>query len=139
MQVTVVMPFGKVEPEGGVQVGVSVPSQLSVAVAVKFTTAEQSPPAVPVVIGEGQVTTGATPSLTVTVNEQLPGFPAESVAEQLTVVTPFGKVVPDAGVQVGVIEPSQLSVAVAVKLTTAEQAPLDVFIVIGDGQVTTGG
>jgi hypothetical protein len=89
-------------------------------------------------MGDGQVTTGATPSSTITVNEQLPVLEDESVAEQLTVVTPFGKVEPDAGTQVGVIAPSQLSVAVAVKFTTAEQAPLVVFVVMGEGQFNTG-
>ena len=36
-----------------------------------------------------------------------------SVAEQVTVVVPFGKVDPDSGEQVGVPTPEQLSVAVA--------------------------
>ena len=52
-------------------------------------------------------------SLTVTVNEQLAELPEESLTEQLTVDTPFGKVVPDAGEQAGVPTPEQLSVAVA--------------------------
>jgi len=94
---------------------------------------------VPVTIGDGQVTTGATPSLTVTVNEQLAVLVAESVAVQVTVVIPFGKVVPDAGVQTGVIAPSQLSAAVAVKFTTAEHIPVSVLTVIGAGHITTGG
>jgi hypothetical protein len=34
VQVTVAVPLLKVEPEGGLQLGVSVPSQLSLAVAV---------------------------------------------------------------------------------------------------------
>ena len=34
VQLTVVVPFGKVEPEGGVQVGVPVPVQLSVVAGV---------------------------------------------------------------------------------------------------------
>ncbi len=138
MQVTVVTPLGKVEPDAGAQTGVRLPSQLSAAVAVKLTTAEQSPPAVPVVMGDGQVTTGASSSLTVTVNEQLPVLPDESVAMQVTVVTPLGKVEPDAGAQTGVRLPSQLSVALALKTTTAEQAMLEVPVVMGDGQVTTG-
>jgi hypothetical protein len=76
--------------------------------------------------------------LIVTVNMQLPVFDDESVAVQLTVVTPFGKVEPEAGTQVGVSEPSQLSVAVEVKLTTVEHALLSVLVTMGDGQVTTG-
>ena len=40
VQLTVVEPFGNVEPDGGVHIGVPVPEQLSEAVAVKLTTAE---------------------------------------------------------------------------------------------------
>ena len=54
---------------------------------------------------DGQVTTGGVVSTTVTLNEQLPVLLDESVAEQVTVVVPFGKVLPEAGVQVGVIDP----------------------------------
>jgi hypothetical protein len=73
--------------------------------------------------GQG-VRTGASVSLMVTVNVQLlvDVLPLASVAEQVTVVMPFGKVEPDGGVQVAVA-PGQLSLAVAVKLTTAEQTP----------------
>ena len=138
VQVTVVTPRGKFEPEAGTQVGVSEPSQLSVAVAVNVTATEHIPAGEFIVIGDGQVTTGGSSSLTVTVNEQLPGLDDESVAVQLTVVMPFGNVEPEVGLQTGVSEPSQLSVAVAVKLTTAEQRPPDVPVVIGEGQVTTG-
>jgi hypothetical protein len=61
-------------------------------------------------------------SLTVTVNEQLAVLFEVSVAVQLTVVTPFWKVAPEAGVQtIGVGPSGQLSVAVGVKLTTAVQ------------------
>ena len=51
-------------------------------------------------------------SFTVTVNEQVPVLPAESVAVQVTVVVPTGKVEPDAGEQIVVA--LQLSVAVGV-------------------------
>jgi hypothetical protein len=51
--------------------------------------------------------------LTVTVNVQLAVFEEASLTEQETVLTPFGKVEPDAGVQTGVPTPEQLSVAVA--------------------------
>ena len=44
-------------------------------------------------------------STTDTVNVQLPVLFDESVAEQVTVVVPFGNVLPEAGVQVGVIDP----------------------------------
>jgi hypothetical protein len=40
VQLTVVEPFGKVEPDGGVHTGVPAPEQLSETVGVKFTIAE---------------------------------------------------------------------------------------------------
>ena len=46
------------------------------------------------------------------VNEQDAVFDEASVTEQVTVVVPFWKVEPDAGVQVTVPTPGQLSVAV---------------------------
>jgi len=139
VQVTVVIPRGKVVPEGGVQTGVIAPSQLSKAVAVNVTATEHIPAGEFIVIGAGQVTTGASSSLTVTVNEQLLAFDEASVAEHITVVMPFGKVAPDAGVQTGVIAPSQLSTAVAVNITTAEHIVESVPVTIGEGQVRTGG
>jgi len=68
----------------------------------------------------GQVIDGACVSFTVTVNEQFAGFPTASLTVQFTVVVPFGKVAPDAGLQVGIPTPVQLSLAVAVKVTMAE-------------------
>lgn len=40
VQLTVVVPFGKVEPDGGVQTGVPTPVQLSETVGAKVTTFE---------------------------------------------------------------------------------------------------
>jgi hypothetical protein len=51
--------------------------------------------------------------LTVTVNEHVAVFPAPSVAVAVTVVTPFGKVEPDAGDDTTVGD-EQLSDAVGV-------------------------
>lgn len=53
-------------------------------------------------------------SLTVTVNEQLAVLPDVSVAVQVTVVVPFGKLEPDPGVQ-AVVAPGQLSLVVGFK------------------------
>jgi hypothetical protein len=53
-------------------------------------------------------------SLTVTVNMQEPRLPEASVALQVTVVTPFWNVEPEAGRQVTEPTPGQLSVAVGV-------------------------
>jgi hypothetical protein len=47
-------------------------------------------------------------------------LPAESVAVQLTVVMPLANVDPEAGVQTGATNGSQLSCAAISKLTTAE-------------------
>jgi len=61
-----------------------------------------------------------------------------SVAVQVTLVVPFGKTVPEGGEQV-TITPGQLSVAVAAKVTTAEQRPGSFPTVISAGQVICGG
>src|SRR6266576_1220860 len=55
VHVTVVVPFGKLDPEGGEQVTATALPQTSVAVAEKFTTAEQWPESVPVTILAGQL------------------------------------------------------------------------------------
>jgi hypothetical protein len=73
------------------------------------------------------------------VNEQLAVLVEVSVAVQETVVTPFWKVAPEAGLQIIGVGPSgQLSVAVGVKVTTAEQAFGSVLLVIGEGHVIDG-
>ena len=51
-------------------------------------------------------------SFTVTVKLHDAEFPDASVTEQVTVVTPFGNVAPDAGEQLGAPTPAQLSLAV---------------------------
>lgn len=56
--ITVVVPFGKVEPDAGVATMVGVPPQASIAVGVKVTTAEHSPTAVDWVMFAGQVRFG---------------------------------------------------------------------------------
>jgi hypothetical protein len=60
----------------------------------------------------GHVTVGFCVSFTVTVNEQLALLVDASLTVQVTVVTPFWNVVPDAGVQTGAPTPGQLSVTV---------------------------
>jgi hypothetical protein len=65
------------------------------------------------VMSAGQLTFGASLSCTVTVKLHEPALPELSVAVQVTVVVPFENVEPDAGEQLGMIGPSQLSVAVA--------------------------
>jgi hypothetical protein len=64
------------------------------------------------VIFAGQLIVGGCVSFTVTVNEQLDEFPDASSTLQVTVVVPFGKVDPDAGLHVGAPTPGQLSLTV---------------------------
>jgi len=109
--VTVVVPFGKTDPEAGLETTV-VLEQLSVALGVKLTIAEQRLGAVEVTMLAGQLTTGETVSFTVTVNEQLDEFEDASLTVQLTVVVPSGNVKPDCGLQTGVPTPEQLSLTV---------------------------
>ena len=68
-----VSPIPKVEPEGGVQVGVNDPSTRSDAEAVKVTTSPEGPVA-SIVMSEGTVTVGAVVSLIVTVKLLMPMF-----------------------------------------------------------------
>ena len=60
----------------------------------------------------GHVIAGSCVSCTVTVKAHAPVFPDASVAVQLTVVTPTGKVDPLAGAHT-IVTPGPLSVAVA--------------------------
>jgi hypothetical protein len=60
------------------------------------------------------------------------------VAVTLTVVVPITKALPDAGTDVIVIAPAQLSVAVGTKFTTATHEPAGVTAEILAGHVTTG-
>src|SRR5439155_18044827 len=112
VQVTVPLPLAKVEPLAGAQLTVW-PGQLSAPVGVmKLTTALHIPGSVDWVMSAGQTIVGGCASLTVTVKLQVPVLPDVSVAVQLTVLVPTGKVAPEAGLQ-AIVEPEQLSVAVA--------------------------
>jgi len=62
---------------------------------------------------------GFSVSLTVTVKLAVLVVPLLSAASHLTVVVPFAKVDPVAGLQENVASPEQSSSAVAVKVTTA--------------------
>ena len=69
VQLTVVAPRAKLLPLAGEQVTLAVP-QLSVAVTVKVTLLVVAPPLVLTLILAGQVMTGSSVSLTVTLKEQ---------------------------------------------------------------------
>ena len=113
VHVTVVVPFGNVEPEAGTHATVA-PGQLSVAAGVVYvTTAEHWFVAVGTVMFAGHVSVGACVSLTVTEKTQIPVFVEASVAVQITDVVPTGKVEPEAGTH-ATVAPGQLSEAVGV-------------------------
>jgi len=134
-QLTLVTPLLKEEPEetvpvvapDAVQANVT-PVQLSAAVTVNAVVAEQAPGSVDFVMLEGQEEkVGFSLSFTVTVNLHSDELPCPSLAVQVTVLVPFGKLDPEAGEQTTVAEP-QLSVAVAFEYVTAAwQEPESVF------------
>jgi len=122
VQVTLFVPFAKVEPLAGLHTLVT-PGQLSVALTNQVTLeASQTPAVVFVTMLAGQVITGFSVSLTVTVKLQLAVLPEASVAVQLTVFVPFGKMKPLGGVQTK-LTPGQLSDRVGAKGTLAVHRP----------------
>lgn len=97
VQVTVVVPTRKVDPEAGEQLTVA--EQLSITVGSAYDTTTPVPGFCSVrIIFAGQVMVGGCVSLTVTVNEQL----GPDVVVQVTVVVPTAKVEPEVGEQVTV-------------------------------------
>ena len=122
LQLTVVVPTGKLLPEAGVQATVRPVGQLSVAVGgVKVTVAAQVPfGATTLVMFDGQApSTGNWVSFIVTVKVHGADIlPEASVALQLTVVVPTAKLLPEAGVQATVAF-GQLSVTVGLVKVTA--------------------
>src|SRR3954454_19612239 len=93
--VTRLVPKGKRDPEAVLFTTVGTP-QLSVAGTLKVTTAMLVPGSVLRVIVAGQVICGASLSVTVTVKLFVTELPLASVARQVTVVNPTGKVEPEA-------------------------------------------
>lgn len=129
VQVTVVVPTGNGTPEVTTwpfwfrQTTVT-PGQLSVVVTVKFTgrlfVGGQEAAAMKVMLA-GQVIVGGCVSRTVTVKEQLAELFEASLTVHVTVVVPTGNDDPDAGEQLGVPTPGQLSLtAGGGYVTTAE-------------------
>src|SRR5258708_4407161 len=98
VQTTGVTPVAKNVPLCGSHTTIT-PGQLSVTVGAKVTVAPHTPGSVPVVISAGQVITGFSVSLTVTMKLQLATLPELSVAVQVTVVVPTGKMDPGCGLQ----------------------------------------
>src|SRR5205807_3558272 len=114
LHVTVFGPTGNLLPEAGLHVGAIAPSTLSCALAEYVTVAPDGSGVLRLKLA-GTVITGGVVStrFTVTVKPFCALLPCESVAVHVTLVGPSGKVLPDAGVQLGVSGPSRLSFALA--------------------------
>jgi len=125
------------KPETGEQATVNGPSTASFAEAVKLTGAPEAFNASTVMLA-GNVNTGGIVSTTVTVKLPFAVLLWESVDEQFTVVVPKGNNEPEAGEQVTATGPSTASLAEAVKLTGAPEAPTASTIIL-EGSVNTGG
>jgi hypothetical protein len=111
VQVTVVVPFGKNDPDAGEQA--TVPQPPPVVVGANVTTAPHWFGSLPLVMFAGQVIVHG--FCTVILNVQLPWLFDVSVTVHVTVVIPTGKHVPDAGVQLTGLGPSgQLSLPLGV-------------------------
>jgi hypothetical protein len=118
-QPPLVVPFDRVEPDGGSQNGVPIPGQLSDTIgAGNVTSALHTPGSVFCVMLAGQEMVGFWVSFTVSVKSHVAVLLELSVAVQVTVVVPFGKADPLAGEHIS-LTPGQLSVPVAVKVRTA--------------------
>ena len=89
------------------------PSTRPVALA-KYVTTAPAGLAASAVIVDGRVRVGGVVSTTVTVEDAEPMIPNPSVAVQVTVVTPKGKVEPESGEQVVERDPPVKLVAEAV-------------------------
>jgi hypothetical protein len=136
--VTTVAPFGKT---GGASLTTVATPQLSEVSGVPKLTpvAEHWPGSVLTVTPAGAVMVGDSVSFTVTVKLHVAVLPAASVAMQLTVLAPFGKVEPVGGSH-ATVTPGALSVAVgAGYCTTAEHCPKSLEATTVAGQTITGG
>jgi hypothetical protein len=113
VQVTVVVPSAKVDPEAGAHTTLATPHASVASGVAKPTSAVHCPGAALTGMLLGHVIDGAVTSATVTVKVHVAALPPPSVAVQVTVVVPTGKVEPDAGTHATVAVP-QSSVAVGV-------------------------
>lgn len=95
VQVTVVVPNEKAEPEAGEQVVGKDPLTMSIAVAENVATAPAGPVASRPTGNPDIDTNGGVVSRTVTVEDAKPTLPAASVAVHLTTVVPSGNVEPE--------------------------------------------
>jgi len=122
VQLTGVVVMVNVEPDAGAQMGVIAPSTRSKAEGVYETVAPLGPAASAIMLC-GSVRLGGVVSCTITWKLPVVVLPWASVAKQVTVVVPIGKVEPDAGLHVGVRVFPKESDAVTVKVTVAPDGP----------------
>jgi len=113
VHVTVVVPIGKMVPEGGRQAGVSDPLTRSVAEAEKIPAAPPGPVASRVSGSPESEIAGGVVSTIVILKLVFALLPEKSVAEQETSVVPSGNAEPEAGEQLTIGEGSTKSLAVA--------------------------
>jgi hypothetical protein len=135
VQVSVVVPIGNAVPDGGAQT--TVVGQSSENVGENVATALQAPGSCGMAMFSGQVITGGTVSVTVTVKLQLDVRPSWSVTVQVSVVVPTGNAVADGGSQTTVGE--QSSEDVGENVVTAAHVPGSFGWVMSAGQVICGG
>jgi hypothetical protein len=137
VQVTGVVPIGKVLPLGGLQFTVGGGLHPPVAELVKKTTAPLELVAATVMLDEQVRAIGV--CVTVTWNEQLVEFPQVSLAVANTVVVPIGKVLPLGGLALtngGGLHPP---LALTVKNTVAPPGPVAaVEMLVGQAIVSCG-
>lgn len=115
VQVTDVVPTGKVDPDGGLHTTVGAGGQLSVAIGVTYVivdvvvNGQDACAALTIPAGQPFGNTGGCVSFTVTRKLHIDILFDESLTTHATVVLPFGKTPPDAGVHIGAPTPGQLS------------------------------
>ena len=123
VQVTVVVPTGNTDPDGGLHTTVGGGGQLSVAVGGTYVTVAvvvngHDTCAAFVIPAGHPINTGGCVSFTVTVKLHIDMLFDESFTVHVTVVVPFWNVEPLAGVQVGAPTPGQLSLTVGAGYVT---------------------
>jgi hypothetical protein len=120
LHVTLVKPIENAVPDPGEHVTGNAPLTMSTACgAGKVTTAPYDPVASSVRLAGTPVMAGGVVSTTTTLNGRLATLPLRSLAEQVTVVTPSGKVDPEAGRHDTATAPSKLSTAVTTYVIVA--------------------
>jgi hypothetical protein len=138
VQLTVVMPSGKVLPEVREHTGVIVAPAASLAETVYVTFAPLVLVASTTLFAGSTSVGGDRGGKMVTAKPRLAGLPAASVAVHATGVVPTTKVLPDAGTQLTSTLPSTISVALAANVTARPDGAV-ARLVMSAGTVIAGG